>query len=70
MKKVRNPYRHTVSKFYILLDMVKISKMVEKKIVAEKKKEKKKCTPKVKPRSAGRGGGGRGGRGGHGSVAQ
>ena len=48
--------------------MVKIGKMVDKKIVAEKKKEKKKCTPKVKPRSAGRGGGGRGGRGGHGSV--
>ena len=66
MNKVRNPYRHTVSKFYILLDMVKIGKMVDKKIEAQKKKEKKKCTPKH--RGAGRGGGGRGGRGGHGSV--
>ena len=61
MNKVRNPYRHIVYKFCILLDMVKIGKMVDKKIVAEKKKEKKKTTPK--PRAAGRGRGSRGGGG-------
>ena len=49
-------------------EMLKFAQIVDKKLSAEnKKKEKKKSTPKIKPRGGGHAG--RGGQGGCGSVA-